>query len=203
MIEMLLTISLFGMVVGTIGLVARSGSTAYQSSSINSFLVQQARRALREATDVLLTSRLDSLQTFPLGPLWQDEVDLDRLVSIAADGEVTWEAIRLRFRYEDGEMDDGIDNNGNGVADEGVLELVTDWGGPGERTRVLTHWVREFREGEEDDGNDNNGNQLRDEHGFCIERSGDIWVLRLTLERLDSNGVLVTETAETSLQPRN
>jgi hypothetical protein len=68
---------------------------------------------------------------------------------------------------------------------------------------VLTHWVRELLEGEEENGIDDNGNGLVDERGFCVERFGETLVVRLTLQRADAEGHLLTRTAVTSTRVRN
>ncbi len=136
LVEAVLAISLFAMVLGTIGFVAISGSQAYRSSTVDSNLVQQGRRALGEVTDLLLTSRAASLEAYPEGPLWQDSIEVGRYASMATDGTVTWETVQIRFAYEQNEVDDGVDNNGNGLVDEGVLEVVTDCGGDPTSGRV-------------------------------------------------------------------
>ena len=68
---------------------------------------------------------------------------------------------------------------------------------------VLTRWVRPFLEGEIDNGKDDNGNGLIDEPGFCLDRVGDVWTLRLSLQRRDGAGRTVTRTMETAVRPRN
>ena len=201
--EALLSISLLGMVIGTIGLVAVSGSHAYETSTMDAVLVQQGKRAMARVVSEMTTTRARSLQTVPVSPLWVSQLEFLKLEDVAADGSLAWRIARVRFRYEEGEVDDGLDNDGDGLVDEGVLELVTDWGGAGERTHVLTRWVREHLEGEDDNGLDDNGNQLRDERGFCVERDGDTLRIRLTLERRDSQGGLRTQSIETSIHARN
>jgi hypothetical protein len=89
----------------------------------------------------------------------------------------------VRFDYEEGELDDGADNNGNGLVDEGCLFWTRDVGEPSEKTHVIARGVREYLEGEEPNLDDDNGNGLEDERGFCLERVGEALVIRLTLER--------------------
>ena len=46
-----------------------------------------------------------------------------------------------------GEIDDGLDNNGNGLVDEGQVVWITDLGLPGQRAVVLCNWVSEALDG--------------------------------------------------------
>ena len=68
---------------------------------------------------------------------------------------------------------------------------------------VLCSGVAEYLEGETPDGNDENGNQLRDERGLCFERVGNRLNVYLTVERMDSAGLLWTQTLQTSVHYRN
>jgi hypothetical protein len=72
-----------------------------------------------------------------------------------------------------------------------------------ERTIVLTRWVRELLEGELPNGEDDNGNGLIDEPGLSFDVIGEVWTIRLTLERPDNKGRLVTHTVQTSVKTRN
>ena len=108
----------------------------------------------------------------------------------------------LSFEYEIGELDDGLDNNGNGLIDEGRLVLTENAGLTNDR-RVITRWVAELLEGELDDGLDNNGNGLVDEPGFLVERIGESLIVRVTLQKRDAEGRLMTRTARTSVRLRN
>jgi hypothetical protein len=109
----------------------------------------------------------------------------------------------IEFRPEPDDPADGLDNNGNGLVDEGMLVRyeMTDTG-PTALT-VLTRWVRPLLEGETDNNQDDNGNGLIDEPGFCLDRVGDVWTVRLSLERRDSAGRTVTRTMQTAVRPRN
>ena len=80
---------------------------------------------------------------------------------------------------------------------------VDNAGTADERLTVLTHWVREYLEGEIPNGKDDNGNGLVDEPGLCFDVIGEVWTIRLTLERRDSKNRSVMHTAQTSIKTRN
>ncbi|HVS19460.1 MAG TPA: hypothetical protein VMT18_12720, partial [Planctomycetota bacterium] len=119
-------------------------------------------------------------------------------------GQVVVTPLRqLGLEYAEGEIDDGLDNNSNGLIDECRLVLIENLGMAEERRLVLTRWVSELFEGEQSNGADDNGNGLIDERGFHVERVGDTLFVRLILQRLDAQGHLMTRTARTSVELRN
>ena len=105
--------------------------------------------------------------------------------------------------YQEGEVDDGLDNNGNGLADEGVLLWTRDLGGAGESTHVICRGVREYLQGEEPNLDADTDNGLEDEPGYCLERVGETLVIRLTLERQVSDAGIQQRTIETSVKLRS
>ena len=104
-----------------------------------------------------------------------------------------------------GELDNGVDDNGNGLVDECRIEFQPDVvGDPG----LVIGWgsfVREYLEGEIPNGVDDNGNGLVDERGLCLtyDNASGVLTVRLTLERLDPLGRPLTRTVETAVQVRN
>ena len=136
--------------------------------------------------------------------MWDSQLTFDQPGSMAVrDGWIQWETARVELRYDVNELDDGIDNDGDGLIDEGSVVLVKDWGGPEEKTVVLCHDVSEYAAGETFDGTDENGNGLIDERGLCFDmRDGNLYFL-LTVERLDQDGHLLTRSFRSSVWLRN
>ena len=121
-----------------------------------------------------------------------------------AGGVLTFSSFgRLGFQYDAGEVDDGIDNDGDGLIDEGVFFLERDSGGANQRRIVLAKNVRELLQGEAPNAVDDNGNGLVDEPGFVASIVGDVVTLRLTIEETTPEGGLVTRTADSSVRLRN
>ena len=121
-----------------------------------------------------------------------------------AGGAPTWSSLtRIGFAYEPGEIDDAIDDGGDGLVDEGQLVMVQDVGTAAERTLVLASSVRELLEGELPNAADDNGNGLQDEGGVSFELVGETLLIRLSLERRDSDNQLLTRTVETGIRLRN
>ena len=152
----------------------------------------------------LRISSLGSLAGFPVTPLWDQGITYDVIDDVSpVDGSITWQTIRIEFQYDPAEIDDGIDNDGDGLVDEGRAVLLRNWNTAAEKRTVLCNDVREYLEGETPDGNEENGNDLTDERGLCFELDGDRLTIRLTLEKTDHEGRLATVTVETTVHFRN
>jgi prepilin-type N-terminal cleavage/methylation domain-containing protein len=120
-------------------------------------------------------------------------------------GPTAGEVTQLELRLAAGEVDDGADNDGDGLVDERSLVLVRDLGAATELEVTLCSNVTERLEGEDalPDGEDDNGNGLVDEAGFDIERNGDVLTIRLTVAGTDFRGRTMVRTAETAVRLRN
>jgi len=197
--ELALAAVILTVTLGSLALFSGTSAGALGEGTSQAELDAQLRRTMSRLGDELLPSGLavvtlaadDSAVTYrrSAGPL---------------AGHNTWEAPRrFAFRYEHGEIDDGLDNNGNGLVDEGVVEWTIDVGLPSERTVILCHGVRELDARETDDDTDEDGDGLVDERGFAVRRDGNVLRIGLTLERLDPEGHALTRGLETAVQPRN
>jgi hypothetical protein len=151
-----------------------------------------------------MVADLDSLAGFPASPGHDRTVTYDVIEDVSpADGSITWETRRLQHQYDPDDANDGLDNDGDGLIDEGRVVLIRDSGGADEQTVVLCSDVREYLEGESADGTDQNGNGLIDERGLCFELAAGRLTIRLTLEVLDAEGRHATRTVETTVHLRN
>jgi len=109
---------------------------------------------------------------------------------------------RLALELEPSELDNGLDDDADGLVDEGLVTWTTDLGGPSPRRAVLATGVGELLEGELANGADDNGNGLTDEPGLVFDADGERLILRLTLQRTNDGRVSV-RTSETSILLRN
>ncbi len=204
MAELLIAVTLTTLLATSVGVAAAEGYEAYRSARRSSGVETKVRRALDQAVRVLLSSGLDVLAPQNI----DDPFGTANLVFQQATGvagvDITWgDPMRLAFEYETGEIDNGADDNGNGLIDEGVLVFVRDDGGAGETRTVLCHDVREYLEGETDNNADDNGNGVVDENGFNIHRTGDVLTLRLSIEEPSDPTGFIVRTLTTSIRLRN
>ena len=203
LLEMSIVLVLLAMVIGAITTVGSSSDRTYRTGTTAAHLEAQAETAVARIVSELRIARRASLTPDPTPGAGSVVIEYVQPVGIT-NGTVQWgPPRRLALELAARELDDGIDNDGNGLVDEGRVVLTEDLGGPGERRHVITRWVRELAAGEVANGLDDNGNGLVDEPGFLVERFGETLVVRLTLEQKDGEGRLRARSARTSARMRN
>jgi len=201
-VEVLLSVTIAAILATSATMAAAESYVAFKTASVNSSLEGNLRRSMDRVVRELMSTGMDSI--FPavdVDP--QDEIVFSEIIDVT-DGVLTWgNPKRLAFEYESGEMDDGIDNNGNGLVDEGMLVLTLNDMQNNERRVVVCHGVSELLEGEEENGDDDNGNGLEDEPGFCVLQEGNVLTIRLTLEQASDQVDRIQRTLITSIRLRN
>jgi hypothetical protein len=203
LLEVVIGALLMALLLGAIGMTVLRGGVAYEAGIAVSATEVKARRVLDRVANEFAAAGVGSLDPPPAGPLGVSSVEFRTCTGVAG-GAATWSNDkRIAFAYDPGEVDDGLDNDGDGLADEGQLVLTLDAGLATEQSVVLTGYVRELLEGELPNGNDDNGNGLLDEGGVSFELVGQTLMIRLTLERRDTDNNLLTRTVETGIRLRN
>jgi prepilin-type N-terminal cleavage/methylation domain-containing protein len=145
-------------------------------------LESQASRALDRIATELTGAGLSTVE--PEGVQGEPTV-IFRKSRGAEGGEIEW-GPRQSFELRDG----------------GIV-WIRDVDAESPRAVVLTGGVRALAEGESANGADDNGNGLVDEPGLSFELSGRTLTIRLTLERADRVGGVLTRTMTTSVKLRN
>jgi hypothetical protein len=182
----------------TVG-VFNSGVNLWKSQAGGVNVQRGAARALVRVADAAAYAELSSLQSELLLPGGSSELFYTSMRTPTESGPPT----RILWIPEPGDPEDGLDNDGDGAVDEGLVVRRIDPGTSDERQDVLATGVSALLEGEIDNDEDDNGNGLVDERGICFFLKGHILEMRLTLERSDGNGGSVKETVETSIAIRN
>jgi hypothetical protein len=203
LVELAMAAAILTVALGSLALVGKSSAGALGQGTSQAELDAHLRRTVARIGEELLPSGLAVITPAAQAPDGSAELTY-RKSGGPANGRNTWgPARRFAFVYEKGELDDGLDNNGNGLVDEGVVEWTIDVGTPGEQKVILCHGVRELDLREEDNDLDDDGDGLVDERGFAFQRSGNVLRLSLALERLDAERRSITRGLETTVQPRN
>ena len=204
LLELLIGVVLLVVTTTATALAGLTSSELFKTGVTRTGTESQVRRALHRLQGALLASGLDTLDPRPTGSLWTSTLTFDGMGGLTDDqGLIEWNPMRVELLLEDGEIDDGLDNNGNGLTDERRLVLIRNPGEANERVVVLSRYVRELFEGEIVNGIDDNGNELIDEAGFCASLQGNTLDLWLTLEVVDEDGLFVTRSLQTSVLLRN
>ena len=202
-VELALAMGVLGLALGLAGMVTRTGSAAYRASEAGRQVEQNVHRALDLAIKELEATGADYLDpVLSLPEQFSKSLEYQHLL-LQGSNAVVGPPSRLSLEYETGEINDGIDNNGNGLVDEGILVLVRNVGLTSQQRVVLCHGVRELLEGEVFNGTDDNGNGLNDEPGFFIQRTGSVLTIRLSVEGLGPLGQVLVRTAESSVRMEN
>lgn len=177
---------LVGMTILSIGLliaaesVGRAG-TAYESSARKTHTEGELGRAMGRIVEVLSGVDTAVLQPDPTSELGVSDLGFRRPVEVTAAGVVFGPLDRLSLELEPTELDNGLDDDGDGLVDERELILLVDESGAANRTR-LASGLRELAAGEVANGLDDDGDGLIDEPGFAVRREGNLLLVQLSAQ---------------------
>ena len=199
LIETAISITLLVTVFGSTAVLLDTTSGAYQTTTVATTMDSVAGTALRGISGALQGASGDIVIL-----VTPSMIEFQRGVGYL-NGSVDWGDVeQIGFEYGPGEVNDGIDNDGDGLVDEGRIVHILRPGAADEERNILCTGVREWLEGEAP-GNlvDDNGNGLTDEAGLAFDLTGDGVSVWLTVERMDSNGALIVRTVERFVAFRN
>lgn len=203
LVESVISITLVVGVMSSVTLTTMAVSEAQHELHVGEQVDAQSRRALEFLANELAGAGSAGIYPRPMLPLASSTLRY-RLCEGFANSSETWSAThRIALELETGEVDDGLDNNGNGLIDERMLVWRRNDGLVSERAVVQAHWIRELLEGESPNGQDDNGNGLRDEEGLCFWFEHDLLKIALTLEVPVGDGRVETHTAHASVRIEN
>ena len=189
-------------IMGVYGLF-HTGVDAYGVGSVSAEVQRRSTQVLDLISEEIGQTGRDVIYPQVVPPKSTSRITLQRNAGFS-EGEVHWSPVTvIEFRHCGDDPDDGKDNNGNGLVDEGFIVRIDNAGSSDERLTVLARNVREYLEGEIPNGQDDNGNGLVDEAGLSFDVIGEVWTIRLTMERTDDKGRRVMHTAQTSIKTRN
>jgi len=207
-VEVIIVFSLLAVVLGSAAIVVKRGSDLHRQVALDSEANKKASRTMervvRELRGAGRNTFVQDLTTLPgMAKTWSPTLDFR--VARAWDGTaVVWSAAtRFELVLATGELDNGTDDNGNGLIDEHNLVLRTNVGAADEIRTVLATGVSELLEGELSNGADDNGNLMNDERGFCLELDGDALTIRLSLEYVNLGGRRIVRTQQDTILLRN
>jgi hypothetical protein len=205
LVEMVMATTLFVAFASSVFLAVDLSSASYRTETVTAHLDSLAREAMDDLSERLRGSDFDSITPVPLpAPVSAPSIDFQRARGFVGGGPSWGPTERLAFEYEPADPDDGVDNDGDGLIDEGRLVWFENPELAGERRTILCSHVSEALEGEVP-GNllDDNGNGLIDERGFCLEFVGSHVVARITLEERDHAGRVIRHSSSRIVKPRN
>jgi prepilin-type N-terminal cleavage/methylation domain-containing protein len=203
LIEMAVSVVVLGLLMSVFGLITVSGHNAYRATTLSNKADGSARRAIARISSELTTAGGSVMNPDPTSQFGVQQIDFQQATGVL-NGNVTWGPVtRIGFEYAPGETDDGVDNDGNGLVDDGVVAMTRDLGGPNQQRVVLCHGIRELGQNETLNGVDDNGNGVIDESGFNAQRVGDVMILRLCVELPGAGDGTVVRPHQATVRLRN
>ena len=203
LIEVMLVVALFGSILGSVVFVFRSSTRACQVGSTAGHLEAVVNRVLDRIADRLQASSHTTVTPSLVAPFSGPTIDFQRTVGFAA-GVVTWSPTeRIGFQYRPGELDNGVDDDGDGIVDDGRVVWTQNLGLANETSTPWAEGVTEYLQGELQNNLDDNGNGLIDERGLCFTVDVSSVIVRLTLQSRSANNVMITKTVQKRVFFRN
>ena len=187
LIEAAIAMALLGIIMVKLTMVVREASRSHSTESTSMALEDQVRLVLDRISYAVIGSDPATLFPDPTAPFFSKEIKYQISLGVE-NGVPVWSDLELI----------GIDD-----ADSSVLRWVTNEGQVEERAVVWARTVSEFLEQELENGIDDNMNGLMDETGLSFTLERDAVTIRLTLERVSSEGVALQHTQETTVTCRN
>lgn len=203
LLETLIAVSLASLVVVAATYPLKASHEAYRNSQRSSDLESHLRRGMDRIVAELAGAGASVLVPDPSDEFGTESLSFRRATGLAGGAIVWGPLLRIGLEYAEGEIDDGVDNNGDGLVDEGNVVLEYNVGAANETSVVICRGVSELGEGELSNLADDNGNGVEDERGFNIHRNGNMLEIRLTMEDVDTVGTRVVRTVQTAVVLRN
>ncbi len=204
LVELMIGVVILSLLLGTMAVVVSSGQGAYAQDLVNSHVDALARRTVDHLVGELIVADRSSVVLTPGAPFGASAVSYQRGQGWGG-GLVISPTSSLQLVLMPNEIDDGIDNDGNGLIDECRIIFTPDVVGAPGLSVSRVNYVRELLEGELPNGLDDNGNGVADEGGLFMtfDAATGIFTAQLTLERVGSDGRLVTRTLDSAVRVRN
>lgn len=205
LLELLVVCALLGTVLGAIVMTLRSTQGSYERGLSRAEVDAQAQRLLERIKAEVRSADRSSVALAPGAPFAASSLDYARAGGWQGGALVVETPRRLRMALAPGELDNGLDDNGNGLVDEQRVELLLDPVGNPLQAIGWGSWLRETAAGELDNGLDDDGNGVVDEPGlwFAYEPATGSLRIQVTLERALPGGRRLTSTKRATLQLRN
>lgn len=204
LLELVIATAALSLLLGAMGVVQVRSREMSRVSVAQEEVEAQCRRNLDRVAEELEGVGRTMLFPDPSTAFGTGTLTYQHPASISNMGVVTWDNARhLQLQLAPGEIDNGLDDNGDGLVDERALVLTRDFGLGSARSVTICSGIPELAQGETVNGIDDDGNGLVDEAGFNIRRVGDLLTVRLTLQQPMGKGEIATASLQTSMALHN
>ncbi len=208
LLELLIALSMGGTVIAALASTAKQSGDLFTEQELKLELDSRLARATASSVRHLMPANSPSLlpDLTPVGGApapWSNNLRYRAFDAWTAAG-IQWSAQReLRWELDPAEAQNDLDDDGDGLVDEGVLVWLEDEGGANPLRAQVVSDVAKMLQGEIFNGVDDNGNGLIDESGASFEFDGRVLTLHMTLESAQAEGPVVQRTRQVRVQLRN
>jgi len=204
LLELVIATALLSLVLGAVGLVQMRTRDASRVGLAQEQAESLCRRTLNRVADELGGVGHSLLFPDPSTNLGVSTLTYQHPTGVSNLGVVSWDTqTSLSLQMAQGETNNGIDDNGDGLIDERRLVLTRGVGTAHPIATVLCSGIPELATGETANGLDDNGNGVVDEAGFNIRKVGDLLTIRLTVQVPYGQGQVATSSLQTSVVLHN
>jgi prepilin-type N-terminal cleavage/methylation domain-containing protein len=204
LIEMMVSSVILSILLGAVVMFQMQSNELTRDSAARAQVETEARRVIDQIATELTGVGHSLLVPDPLGTLGTDTITFQKPLAVSATGVVTWSTrTRIGLVIDAGEVQNGVDDDGDGLIDERNLVMTRNVGTANEIATILCHDVSRWYPGETGNVADDNGNGVVDESGFNVQRTGDLLSIRLSIEQPTAGGQTIVATAETGVVLRN
>ncbi|MCY3004182.1 MAG: hypothetical protein NTV21_20495 [Planctomycetota bacterium] len=205
-VEVTIAATVLMSVFGAVGVVTQRGARVSEEGISSTTVENAARRAVDRVASELTNCQAASLPLPPASQRAANLIEFQRAEGYAGGNVLLSNERRLLRVASPGDANDGLDNDSDGLVDEGDLVLIPDTSDPDSPNVVLATGVAEMTAGEiAGNSVDDNGNGLIDEPGvsFVWDANGLVVRILVTLQRVGAQGQVYTRTSETTVGIRN
>lgn len=204
LVEVAIAATILGLMLTAIGMFQATSQSSSKAMIAHSNVERRADRAMNDVLDALRGAGVHTLAPDPTTAFGSNTIVFQVPASVSAAGVVTFSSpLRIDLRLDDGELDNGVDDDGDGTIDERALVITRGLGTAGQASVTVCHGIGEMLEGETSNAVDDNGNGIVDESGFCVRRIGDLIYVYLTLDSRTREGERIQYTTTTAMALHN
>lgn len=198
LVELAVSVVILALIAGSIAIVTKQTSSAYNTVSSTIHQDVKARRSMRKIRSILSGTGVNEIVPPLAAGTWTDRVSFQPVIGYDVGGAIRGPLQELRPQSPANDPVDGIDNDGDGLVDERHLVWIRDLAAPAIRPMVVCRNVAVNLRGELNNAADDNGNGLIDEPGACFTIQDGIVRFFLTTESSDI-GMTTQSSYETQI----
>jgi prepilin-type N-terminal cleavage/methylation domain-containing protein len=204
LIELTIVAAILSVVLASVGMFQARNQDFYRHESALSDAQGRTHRALERVMSELDGIGLTTITPDPTSSVGSDTITFQRSTGVDGAGARIWSnQTRIALVMDDGEADNGLDDDGDGLVDERKIVITENFGTASARALTIVHDVPELHPDEVANAADDNGNGIVDEKGFNVQRVGNLLTVRLAVQAHGPDGQIVSWAESSGTRIRN